>query len=62
MAYRVIVPFFDLQDGDHAYSIGDSFPRKGVTVSEERLAHLMSNKTRHRRPVIEKLQTKKKGK
>lgn len=61
MAYRVIVPFFDLQDGDHAYSIGDSFPRKGKAVSEERIAYLMSNKTKHRRPVIEKVERKKKG-
>lgn len=60
MAWRVVVPFYDLQDGDHAYSVGDPFPRKGKVVSTERLAYLSGNKTRHKRPVIEKVPEKKK--
>ena len=62
MAWRVVVPFFDLQDGDYAYFVGDVFPRKGKTVSDERLAYLSGTKTRHKRPVIEKVPARKKKK
>ena len=40
--YKVIKFFTDLQDGNHAYNVGDIFPRKGVAVSEERIAKLAS--------------------
>lgn len=53
MAYRVIHPFFDLQDKErHTYKVGDSFPYKGE-VSEERVAELTGNKNKLGKPVIE---------
>lgn len=58
--YRVVIPFYDMQDGAYSYNVGDTFPRKGKVVSAERLAFLASNKTKHRKPVIEKVLPKKK--
>ena len=53
MAYKVIHPFFDLQDKErHTYAVGDSFPHKGE-VSEERVAELTGNKNKLGKPVIE---------
>ena len=42
MAYKVVKRFADLQDNEHVYLAGDVFPRKGVEVSEERIAELSS--------------------
>lgn len=50
--YEVIDFFTDLRDYDHPYNVGDEFPRHGVTVSEERLAELSSDKNRQGRPLI----------
>ena len=53
MAYKVIHPFFDLQDKErHTYKVGDPFPHKGE-VSEERVAELTGNKNKLGKPVIE---------
>ena len=37
MSYKVIHYFTDLQDFNHPYKVGDSFPRLGLKVSEDRL-------------------------
>lgn len=52
MKYEVISYFTDLRDYDHAYNVGDEFPRQGVTVSEERIAELSSGRNKQRRPLI----------
>ena len=51
--YRVIKRFTDLQDGNHLYIEGDTFPREGVTASEERLVELSTTANRRRIPLIE---------
>ena len=43
---RVVTAFADLQDNGHIYNVGDEYPRAGVTVSEERLEELASNRNR----------------
>lgn len=40
MTYIVKEYFTDSQDNGHPYNVGDTFPRKGVKVSEERLTEL----------------------
>lgn len=52
MIYKVTRFFYDLQDGDHLYNVGDSYPREGLAVSNKRIAELMSGKNRLRVPVI----------
>ena len=58
--YRVIKAFTDLQDKNHEYNVGDVFPREGLTVSDERIAELASNKNRRGIPLIRAVRSKKK--
>lgn len=39
--YKVVNSFADMKDSNHVYLTGDSFPRKGVTVKQERLKELL---------------------
>lgn len=52
--YKTVVEFYDLTDGDRKYRVGDEFPRPGFSVSEERLAVLLSSDNNLGKPVIEK--------
>ena len=58
--YRVINRFFDLQDNNHAYSVGDTFPHNVVEVSAERIAELASGNNRLGVPLIEEIAEKPK--
>lgn len=51
--YKVIKHFCDLQDKNYSYNEGDVFPRKGLEVSEERLAELAGNQNRQGTPLIQ---------
>lgn len=54
MAYKVTRLFYDMQDSAHLYNVGDSFPRKGLAVSEKRIAELAGNKNRlHQALIVE---------
>lgn len=56
MSYKVIHFFTDLQDFNHAYRVGDIFPRTGVKVSDSRIAELASNKNKQGKPLIQKVE------
>ena len=58
--YKVIKRFRDLQDNNHAYSVGDAFPHNGVEVDAERIAELASDKNRLGFPLIEEITEKPK--
>ena len=58
--YKVIESFTDLQDRNYPYSVGDTYPRKGVNVTEIRLAELASKRNRRGIPLIEKVDEPKK--
>ena len=51
--YKVIKFFTDLKDHDYAYRVGDIFPRKGLTVSEERFKELSTDQNKRGIPLIE---------
>jgi hypothetical protein len=51
--YKVIKYFTDLHDNDRPYNVGDIFPRKGIAVSQERIAELASNNNKQGQPLIE---------
>lgn len=51
--YKVIKFFCDLQDNNCPYEVGDVFPRKGVSVTDERLKELSGNKNKQGVPLIE---------
>ncbi|GAB5856908.1 hypothetical protein JMUB7529_28170 [Staphylococcus aureus] len=38
--YKVIERFEDAQDNGHEYQVGDTYPRDGLEVSEERFTEL----------------------
>lgn len=56
MSYKALTTFTDLQDDNHRYHAGDTFPREGLEVSDERLEELSSDKNRRHKPVIEKIE------
>lgn len=51
--YKVIRFFTDLQDDEHPYDVGNTFPREGIEVTEERLAELAGPSNRQGVPLIE---------
>lgn len=51
--YRAIRYFTDLKDNNHAYSVGDIYPREGLVVSKSRIYELLGTDNRQHRPVIE---------
>ena len=55
MAYKAKVTFADLTDGKRLYHEGETFPRDGLTVSEERLAYLSGSGNLMGYPLIEKV-------
>ena len=60
--YKVIKYFTDLQDKDHEYNVGDTFPRKGLKVTQERLAELAGPNNKQGCPLIELVEDAKKAK
>lgn len=53
MKYRVIKMFTDLQDKEYAYQVGDTYPREGLSPTNERIAELSGNRNRQGKPLIE---------
>lgn len=57
--YKVKKRFYDLKE-NHAYSVGDTFPRNVVEVDAERIAELESDKNRLGIPLIAEIAEKPK--
>lgn len=55
MAYRVIKNFLDLEDGNHRYTVGDTYPRSGLAPTKERIQFLLSYQNLLHEPVIEEV-------
>ena len=55
MAYKVIKHFVDLQDNNHKYDVGDTYPRKGLNVLQSRINELASYKNKQKTPLIEEI-------
>lgn len=50
--YRVIKSFVDLQDNDHLYAEGDTYPRAGLIVTDKRISELSGIRNRQHTPLI----------
>lgn len=50
--YKVVVSFRDLQDNGYRYHVGDDFPHDGLSVSDERIDELLTDKNRRHTPMI----------
>ena len=53
MKYTVLKFFTDLQDKDHAYKAGDTYPREGYVPSSERIAELAGSQNKQKTPLIQ---------
>lgn len=60
MSYKVIKAFYDLQNGDHRYEVGDDFPVKGAIVSDKRIKELSGSNNRQKTPLIVETEEKPK--
>lgn len=56
--YKVIKFFTDLQDENHPYNVGDTYPRSGMKVAKERFEELAGNTNKRGTPLIEKVAEK----
>lgn len=59
---KVIKPFFDLQDGNYEYKVGDAYPREGYKATDARIAELAGDKNKIGEALIEVEQPKKEPK
>lgn len=57
--YKVLTYFTDLQDDGYAYREGDTFPREGVKVSEDRVKELSTGANKRGIPLIEVIADKR---
>ena len=60
--YKVINFFTDLHDKNHAYNVGDTFPRKGIEVTEKRINELLGSDNKQGKPLIKVVEKPKKEK
>lgn len=59
MMYKVVKFFTDLHDNDYPYSVGDTFPRSGIKVTEGRLAELAGSNNKQGQPLIQLVEEEK---
>ena len=57
--YRVIVYFEDLQDNNHPYRVGDTFPREGFEPDASRFFELSTDANIRGIPLIEEVKPEK---
>lgn len=57
--YKVILRFADLQDMNHIYEVGDTYPRKGSDPTKERIQELASDANKIGKVLIEKVKEEK---
>ena len=50
--FKVIKVFADLQDNNHVYNVGDVYPRKGLSVTDARIAELAGSTNKQGVPLI----------
>lgn len=56
--YEVIHFFTDLEDSNHAYNVGDEYPRDGITPKKDRIKTLMSRDNLQGKPLIKAIFSK----
>lgn len=61
MQYIVIKDFSDIQDDRHVYHAGDTFPRMGFEVSDERVAELASKDNKRGEILIRAMKAERKA-
>lgn len=59
---KVIKSFFDLQDNNYEYKVGDTYPRKDYKPTKARIGELAGHKNKLGFAVIEAEKTKEEAK
>ena len=54
--FTVLSEFADLQDENYVYGIGDEYPRKGYSPTDERVDELCTSKNLLHKPLIQKVE------
>lgn len=62
MKYEVIKMFTDGQDNLYPYEVGDKYPRKGYTPTEERIVGLLGTGNKQGVPLIKEVPEEEKPK
>ena len=57
--YKVIHKFLDLQDENHLYKVGDTYPRSGKKATAKRVKELSGTENKIGKPLIEALEEEK---
>lgn len=60
--YKVVKHFLDLQDKDHSYEVGDTYPREGLNVLQSRINELSSADNKQGVPLIKEVEEPKRKK
>lgn len=60
--YKVVVMFTDLNDGNHRYEIGDTFPREGAKATKARIKELSGTENKRGVALIEEVKEEPKKK
>ena len=50
--YEVIKGFMDLQDDNHLYEVGQTYPRSGYKPTDERIAELSGSNNKRGKPLL----------
>lgn len=50
--YKVLLDFKDLKDGNYRYKAGEEYPRQGAKPTQKRIAELLGDKNKMKRPLI----------
>lgn len=53
--YTVVRPFFDAQDKEHFYRVGDEYPRAGKKATKARVNALMTGQNKNGKVYIEEV-------
>ena len=53
--YKVISFFTDLQDNEHPYEEGNTYPREGVSASAERISELSGSNNKQGKRLIQEV-------
>ncbi len=56
---KVLIAFTDNEDNNHVYNVGDEYPRENAQATDERIAYLLSDKNKFKRPVLEQEKQRK---
>ena len=59
MGYVVIEHFCDMGDNGRSYNVGDSYPRKGLSVADNRLKALAGTENALCRPLIKLVESER---